>query len=557
MLSVGIALRFAVSLLGSTYDLESYQIVGKLISQGKNIYAETPRYNYGPLWAFVLGFFRVVSQWAINANFYFRLFIIAALTISDIAIFFWLKRWYSKTAAMWFFLNPISIYITGFTNQFDTVAIALALYSILFFMQQKGRIKIVGLLLLGISIAVKHLFIFYPMWLFFSTTKTKNNAYLTIPYFIFACSFIPFLFAPHALDGIWNNVITYKKSVGLYPFLPSGIFRPLLMIVPMGIAAYVFRKVKPSAQVLLYLLLLIAISPIVAGQYFTIPLSAFSALSIPTGVLFTLISLWALFYSNQTFATVAIIGFAVCWLPLIFYFIKKQIPLLKGGVILFSTILFFLLSAQTYKKTGAYIQEQKAEFFILKVLHPAAQVFPTENNKTRQHIVTGIVLEGNFTALTDNIGFITVPFFLQNPSPEFFKKKYTVTVQAFDVTEPTVIYSEKRDIAGGLSLDGLILGLPLLPHSAGKEFHVRVSSTIPEGVDFITIDPFAFVQSRYFLTKSEITDARFILKFISNKLYYLLSLKNTGELLFYYYSTLWGIALLGVLLKKREGFTAY
>ncbi len=39
-----------VSSLGHTYDFDSYRLVANAITYGKNVYAWTPRYNYGPVW---------------------------------------------------------------------------------------------------------------------------------------------------------------------------------------------------------------------------------------------------------------------------------------------------------------------------------------------------------------------------------------------------------------------------------------------------------------------------------------------------------------------------
>lgn len=557
ILFIGIAMRYAVSLMGSNYDLESYQIVGKLVASGKNVYSETYRYNYGPIWALILGLFHNLAAAGLNSNLIFRLLIITTLTTSDIAIFFWLKRTYSRVAAYWFFLNPISIYITGYHNQFDTIAIALALYSSLFLFHQKERLKVVGLVLLGLSITVKHIFIFYPLWLLLSTQKLKNKFLFLIPLFIFACSFIPFIFTPGAIEGIWTNVITYKKSTALYPFFPTGILRPFLMALPMLIAAYLFRKEKPSRQLLYYLLIIVAISPITAGQYFAIPLSAFSVLSIMTGTFFTLFTMclfnmWGSASSTISLIPYSIIPFALCWIPLILIFFKRTKIYFNRLLFALSVIAYIAFFFYTCTTTIQYMKEQKKEFSILKVLHPAWRVFQSENTNNPHRIITGTKIEGNFKAVSNSMGFITVPFLLTNPDPSFFKKNFTVSVSTRGEENNAPVYLEQRTIAGGLSQDGLILGLPLLNNSKNKTYHVTVSSTIPKGADYITIDPFSFVQSRYFLTKSEIFAPSFILKFIFYKMYYLLSLQKTWELIYYYYVLVWGIATLVFIIKSKS-----
>lgn len=552
ILLIGVAMRYAVSLMGSNYDLASYQIVGKLVASGKNVYSETYRYNYGPLWAFTLGFFHNLAAAGLNSNLIFRLLIITTLTTSEIAIFFWLKRTYSKVAAYWFFLNPISIYITGYHNQFDTIAIALALYSSLFLFHQRERLNVVGLVLLGLSITVKHIFIFYPLWLLFSTQKTKNKFLFLIPLLIFASSFIPFLFTPGAAEGIWTNVITYKKSTSLYPFFPTGILRPFLMALPMLIAAYLFRKEKPSRQLPYYLLIIVAISPITAGQYFAIPLVAFAALNPFVGSFFTIFSLMGLLFNAINLVPLSIISFTLCWIPIVTVLIDKiKIPI-QHVFLWISAITLLFFSYLVFNATSQYLREQKKEFSILKVLHPAWRVFQSENTNTPHHIISGTKIEGDFAAVSNSMGFITVPFLLTNPDPTFFKHNYTVSVSTKGEENNAAVYLEQRNIAGGLSQDGLILGLPLLSDSKNKTYHVTVSSTIPQGPDYITIDPYSFVQSRYFLTKTEILAPSFISKFIFYKMYYLLSLQKTWELIYYYYVFTWGTITLIFIIKYKS-----
>ncbi|UKI30108.1 MAG: hypothetical protein L6W00_19200 [Lentisphaeria bacterium] len=46
---------------GYNYDFESYTIVAELVEEGKNVYAETFRYNYGPIWFYVLWLLKMIS----------------------------------------------------------------------------------------------------------------------------------------------------------------------------------------------------------------------------------------------------------------------------------------------------------------------------------------------------------------------------------------------------------------------------------------------------------------------------------------------------------------
>jgi hypothetical protein len=48
--AIGVGLRIWVSTLGYNFDFESYAVVASIIDSGGNVYAETHRYNYGPVW---------------------------------------------------------------------------------------------------------------------------------------------------------------------------------------------------------------------------------------------------------------------------------------------------------------------------------------------------------------------------------------------------------------------------------------------------------------------------------------------------------------------------
>ena len=55
LISAGIILRFVVMSLGYNYDFESYCVVGEIAGNFKNVYANTYRYNYGPVFFFIQG----------------------------------------------------------------------------------------------------------------------------------------------------------------------------------------------------------------------------------------------------------------------------------------------------------------------------------------------------------------------------------------------------------------------------------------------------------------------------------------------------------------------
>jgi len=521
------------------------------MSVGKNVYAETVRYNYGPLWALLLGGYTLIASQFANVNLVYRLLIVTTLIAGDSAIYIWIKKMFGNKSAYWFFLNPISIYITGYHNQFDTIAIAFALYASSYLFSKKRSLTIMGILLLGLSIAIKHVFIFYPLWLFLRSKNSKERIISCIPIVLFILSFIPFIFAKGAVEGIWNNVLSYKNSISLYPFIPGTIVRPFLMLLPMCLGAYCARNEKPTNSILLYLLLVVAISPIAAGQYFIIPLAAFAAFSIPAGILFSLVAALALLFEMRAFSFISILAFALCWLPLLTYSFKRIRKI--TNIFIFSAIgLLFLYCSFLIMTSGIQIMKgQKKEFYIMRVLHPAWRVFPSQIRKPL-HIVNTATISGQIEAQSDNLGFITVPYLLVNPSKDFFKRGYTIQLKAQELSNTSASYSETRKIEGGLTQDGILLGMPILSHSSGKRFAISVSSSIQKGPDFITIDPFAFVQTRYFLTRSHVLVPSFFPQFIWNKIFYFFSLKESWRFCIQLYLFFWALLSSIWLIKNSK-----
>jgi hypothetical protein len=211
-------LRFYVSFLGFNFDYGSWKIVGEIMTLGKNVYEATERYSYGPFWAIILGIFRYLSLFFFNDWLIFRFLVILFLSLADLLIGYFLWRKISFLAFVWFLTNPISIYTTGFHNQFDNLAIALGLIGLLLI--EKNRQKINGYLILGLSMVTKHIFLFLPLWLLIKARNKKERLLSFIPWLVFIVSFFPFLTSKKALFWDFRPCIFSKKRFIIF-FLPQ------------------------------------------------------------------------------------------------------------------------------------------------------------------------------------------------------------------------------------------------------------------------------------------------------------------------------------------------
>ncbi|GMO28080.1 MAG: hypothetical protein Pg6A_15870 [Termitinemataceae bacterium] len=289
-LALGVLFRYCVMLRGHNFDFESYVIVGDIVSQFGNVYARTSRYNYGPLFSCVMGLFYAVAKNLPHPIFFYRVFIVGLLTCADVGIALFIRKKCGRAAAVLFFLNPVSIIITGYHNQFDNIAVFIALAAIRFYNTENRFTKkdILFIALMSLSLITKHIVVFFFFWLLLKKELPlkKRCAFVVVPSFLFLLSFLPF-FHGAGQDGIINNVFLYRSFNNMPLLQPliwlvhqggwlvnrsGGRFYFPLFIILVCAAGYIFRKKDAETSLLLYLVCLTAFSSAVANQYLAIPL---------------------------------------------------------------------------------------------------------------------------------------------------------------------------------------------------------------------------------------------------------------------------------------------
>lgn len=538
---LAVLLRYYVSNMGNNYDYGSWKLVGSFVADGKNVYAETSRYSYGPFWALTLGFFKQISLLFYNDLFIFRSLIILSLSLADIMITLWLYEYIGSLAIFWFLFNPVSIYISGFHNQFDNMAIAIALYSFKLIEKYKSHLK--GYVLLGFSLIVKHVFIFFPLWLFISAKNTKQRLFSLIPLLVFFVSFLPFLSSQKVITDIWNNVFTYKRDM-LYSFLPnSPLLTPVIIfcfILPFGLF---LKNEKVSKQGLLYLLLIVAAFTNSGGQYLAIPLVAYAVLDPFMGLIYTGIALQNIVFHSVKLETSLIPAFQLSWLVFLRkYYPKMKKPLKFAGVIILFISVFYSMFNFVASGKDIFIKERKNIWF-MQSLYPADKVFSVSKEKSKQPLTSGTEIIGQFKARQNNLGFITLPFLLENPKGDFFNKGYKVTVKIQEIGNPSRNFQEIRTLKSGLTGEGILLGFPILSDSNGKMYEISVFTDVPKEINYLTVNLGGKVQVRYFLSRSLINSPYKIIQFTFNKIYYFFHQETYISLLLQLYSYLWFIVI--------------
>lgn len=295
VLRVAVAAQFR-----GNFDSGSYLIVANAVLAGQNVYRVTDRYNYSPLWSYV-----VAGLWSASAPNVGLFVLLAGLfEVGVDTVTAWLLLRLARDrmrlppeearrAALLFFSNPVSVLISCAHGQFDGLSILFLVAALFVAMgrpRPASRAGVVGLL--SLSLLVKHITAFHPA-LFWRRWRAGGLAapLLAIPYAVFALSFVPFLSSSRTIA---SNVLLYATWLaGPKLQRPGGpqvmlIFSRspavayfLVFLAVVAATLWIARRVElPRACLLLFLATLVSL-PGHANQYFVWPMALGSLYATP------------------------------------------------------------------------------------------------------------------------------------------------------------------------------------------------------------------------------------------------------------------------------------
>ncbi len=557
LVALSLLVRLTIHTLGFNYDFESFTVVAKLINGGKNIYATTQRYNYGPIWFLLLGLFYKISLFFLNWEIVFRLLIITTLIVADVVIAVFLYKNFGKISAVWYLLNPLSMFITGFHNQFDNLAIAIGLVAVAMYKKHRPG----SLLLLSVSLITKHIFFIFPLWLFIRERRYKDKLLTLVPIFLFLISFVPFTTSISAVNGVLKNVFFYSsRSMQIYSFLkPLGVFKTILYILLVSGVGFAFRKAEIKKYSLIYLLAFTAFLPVGANQYFIIPLPSFAVFSQSIGLVYTAIAL----YATNTFIgfnfLIPVLLYLLCGFLLIKIWLrsnnknlfKKLMNIKVRGLnkVVVLIVVFPLIISVISKSiiTGKQELSQKS---VLKVFTPTTKIFTDESNF--QPLVKGVVVTGHITPKENYLGAIYIPFRLNNPSGlSFFNNnnKYSISLVNINNTEVTNI----RTLRNGLTQEGIVFATEPIQNSKGQNLTLKIRANINSTKDYFYIDRFGWVQIWYkFPQRYLLSNLKLMVKFIWLKVTYLVFFNKKSQNILFAVTLLFFLYQMSILRKNKD-----
>ena len=305
---LGLYLRLSLAFFfRGNFDTWSWDYESNLVVKGKNIYAATSLYRYFPPWIIILGILKKLSVFISPLPFYF--IVKAFLSLVDLGSLFVLlllcrlnKTSFLKAAAT-FFLNPVSVILTGFHGQFENFAIFFILLGIYFY--QKNKKTFFPWLIFTFSGIIKHMF-FNQVLLFLNNIfKDKKKI---VKFFFFSNLIALVTLLPYLKRGKWSVFqclilsVYSKTSYGfifllnqLHLFFLQELYK-YLFIALFFIFPFLVKKKKLYQSCLLGVLFFVCFTPGISDQFFILP--------IALGVLSQ--SFW--FYLYSLFASLYLFG---------------------------------------------------------------------------------------------------------------------------------------------------------------------------------------------------------------------------------------------------------
>ena len=288
---IGIILRVWISQFGSNFDFEVWENNLEIFKQGKSVWSEG-LYSYGSPWLYTTYILDSISLPFLENNSFiqsipgtfYRFKIVIFLSLIDVSIFYLLYKNYSLKVGLIYLINPISIILTGHHNAINNYAILFGFLAILTYGDLNNREitlkKIFSLFLFGLSLSIKHILIFFPIWWAFKEKRLINKILIIIiPYLTFVIFFAPF-FSEGFQKIIYNILYLGRSETGpFWKMILPDIFDRHLNFFTLASFLLIFlgfflvnKNLKNSFY--LYLIATIAFAPQMYTQYLFIPLVA-------------------------------------------------------------------------------------------------------------------------------------------------------------------------------------------------------------------------------------------------------------------------------------------
>jgi hypothetical protein len=246
---IGLVLRLGLAWgFYGNFDQDSYATVTDIMQRGGQVYTETERYNYTPLWMHTLFVLRGIAD---GLHLPFHGVVRTFLTLADLTVALLIVvlmrfagRGNGLDALTIYWLNPGAIVITGYHGQFEVLAMIPTLLAMVLHYRWEGRGKTLLMWsLFTLSLIIKHdtAFVIWPLCVYLYGWRRGMIAMLA-SVIVFLLTFIPYV--PTNAEGIARNVFLYQSHNGMYGlslFLPRTL-NLLLMVGAVFITPIILNR---------------------------------------------------------------------------------------------------------------------------------------------------------------------------------------------------------------------------------------------------------------------------------------------------------------------------
>jgi hypothetical protein len=334
LLAAALLRVFFLAAMFDRWDTRSYAMVVEILQRGGSFFAETARYNYSPVWAYILlglsrlGSIAAVPLWRVVSLFLTAVDAATALLLYRIARNRGRTPGGAMLVAAVFFANPISILVTSYRGVFDNFSILFLLLAVFYAERREDGRPAPVIASMSASLLVKHVTWFHPLLLAGRREKPRVPfAGGLAPYAVFLASFVPFL---SSWPGIRDHVFAYRslsESYGIealrsLPGAPHWLPTAVFLAAALAAVLFLRRVVFARAALLLFLVLLI-FAPGIVDYYFVWPV-ALGALELGLGYgVYTVVVTLFLIHSPDTIGLSLphLPGWSGPWWALVFWFL--------------------------------------------------------------------------------------------------------------------------------------------------------------------------------------------------------------------------------------------
>lgn len=282
VITAGTAIRLMLAAAPyGNFDMVSYEIVAGIVNKGGNVYAQTHRYNYSPIWFWVLFVLKQIQTKIPDVPFHFIvrsfLCVVDLLTLAVLFLIAGVQKLPRLRTAVFFFLSPVSFLITGYHGQFENLAMLMVLFGIFIYLRFPARtvLKTVILWLFATAgMIVKHNTFYELIICLHSSIK---RYWIKAPLFVASVAIFLLLFVPYWKTGsknIIDNVFRYGSGSGRYgvTWLFDWPNLRYLFILAMFVFP-LFLKSRDIIKCLLGTLFFLTFATGIAAQYFVLPVA--------------------------------------------------------------------------------------------------------------------------------------------------------------------------------------------------------------------------------------------------------------------------------------------